>query len=290
MIEEIVIDNGLRNEKLNVPKRKKVKVPEDLFELPTIAAFIGHKGSGKTNAACLLAKKYQEFGSINTIYVISPTFKSNPEFEVLNISPENVYDDINGVVQAITEIEQKVIEEVNEYKEFLKYKKSYQNWLKGKASLFDITVLEQNDYKKPPNYEYPKPLIIMDDLSHSPIYSVSSNNPFNNLALRHRHIGGRGFGVSIFMMVQTFKTGIPRALRQGAVQQFFVWKTNDNTNLQQMYEEMANACTYPQFLQMYQIATREPHNFLTVDPYDSNESKRFRKNFDTFLLPSSDHK
>ena len=146
--------------------------------------------------------------------------------------------------------------------------------------------MEENDYQPPPDMPRPCPLIILDDLSHSAIYSGGMDNPFNNMALRHRHIGGRGYGVTIFMMVQTFKTGIPRALRQGAVQQFFIWQTHDTSNLKEIYDSIANCCTYEQFIEMYEMATAESHHFLTIDPYESCVEKRFRKDFDTFLIPT----
>ena len=48
------------------------------------------------------------------------------------------------------------------------------------------TMLENNNFEKPPEVQRPSPLLIIDDMSHSDIYSTSRQNPFINLCLRLR--------------------------------------------------------------------------------------------------------
>ena len=69
------------------------------------------------------------------------------------------------------------------------------------------TMLENADYHKPPEVPRPSLLLIVDDMSHSQIYSTSRQNPFINLCLRHRHIN-HGKGITIFLAAQTFRSGI----------------------------------------------------------------------------------
>ena len=85
------------------------------------------------------------------------------------------------------------------------------------------------------------------------------------------------------MLVQNYKTGIPKCLRQN-VQQYFIWSTHDMSQLESMYEEFANICTLDQFLAVFREATKEKHDFLSIDLNAKDESQRFRKNFDTALV------
>ena len=85
------------------------------------------------------------------------------------------------------------------------------------------------------------------------------------------------------MAAQTFRTGIPKAIRQN-IQQFFIWKTKDLTQLEAIYEEVANLATKEEFLEMYHRATSGPYGFLTVDNNPKHHLLQFRKNFDVVLL------
>jgi hypothetical protein len=271
----------LRNEKVKAVLLPVPDVPEGLFKLHTLAAFIGCRGSGKTNACVLLAQRYLDEGSFNRVFIISPTFESNPQFETLKPDPNDVYKSINNATQDLTEILEKVKEDVDDYERREEYRVIYQRYLRGIPTQKDIQILEANDYKKPVKLPKPSPLLIIDDMSHSPLYQPSKHNPFINLCLRHRHL--HRVGISIFMLVQTFTTGIPKCLRQN-VQQYFLWPTHDMTQLEAMYHEFANVCSYEQFLQVFREATKEKHAFLTIDLNPSEETQRFRRNFDTALV------
>ena len=154
----------------------------------------------------------------------------------------------------------------------------------------EFQTLENNLFERPPFViPRPCPLIILDDLSHSEIYSPSRKNPFINLCLRHRHINN-SVGISIFMAVQNFRSGIPLVLRQNMTA-LCIWATRDENNLKAIYEEIANLCNYETFLALFNYATAEPHAFLVVDsnPLANkkdklSQSSPFRKNFDTFLV------
>ena len=77
--------------------------------------------------------------------------------------------------------------------------KAYTKWKRNmKLNLDERTMLENTNYQKPPEVPRPSPLLIVDDMSHSQIYSTSRQNPFINLCLRHRHIN-HGKGITIFL-------------------------------------------------------------------------------------------
>lgn len=134
----------------------------------------------------------------------------------------------------------------------------------------------------------PVPLLFIDDCSHSPIYSPGRDNPLVNLTLRHRHVGGQGYGLSIQFAVQTFKSGVPKALRQNTMQ-FLIFKTNDITNILDIYQEVGAFCTQEEFLSLYHQAIQSKHDFLCIDLNAKDETRVFRRNWDTFLILPGKH-
>lgn len=136
---------------------------------------------------------------------------------------------------------------------------------------------------RPPVVPRPVPILFIDDMSHSPLYSSSSANPLVNLVLRHRHLGGQGYGLTIQFGVQTFKGGLNRALRANTMQ-FLLFRTNDNKVLEDIYEEIGAFTTRDGFERMYRRAVKEKHDFLLVDVNATDEARVFRRGFDTILL------
>ena len=134
-------------------------------------------------------------------------------------------------------------------------------------------------------FPYSTTCLLIDDMSHSDIYSTSRNNPFINLCLRHRHVNN-GKGITIMMAAQTFLTGLPKALRQN-VTQLFIWPTKDETQLMAIYHEVANLVDKENFM-VSCIKKQHEHliAFLTIDNNPPHPSLQFRKNFNTFLIPS----
>lgn len=284
-IAERVISGALTNRAVPVRTVPTPKYPAQLFRLHTLAAFFGPRGSGKTNGAVLLAKRYLDYGSFTRVYIISPTFESNPCFDVLDAAPEDVYTDLGTILASIDDIVKKIEDEAELYRDEMEYTAMYEKVVTGKP-INDVEQirLEREGFREPVPMDKPYPLIIIDDCSHSQIYSTSRSNPFVNLCLRHRHIGGEGFGCSIFMLVQNFKTGVPKPIRQN-LQQFFIWRTADRSQLEAMWEEFANLIDLPNFVRIYHLATdADRHDFLTVDMNPtSDEIGNFRRNFDTAL-------
>lgn len=135
----------------------------------------------------------------------------------------------------------------------------------------------------PPKLKRPVPLLFIDDCSHSPIYSTSRNNPLVNLTLRHRHVGGQGYGITIQFAVQTFKNGVPKALRQNTMQ-FLIFKTNDIGTINSIYEELGAFVNKKDFIKIYNQAIKDDHDFLLIDTNADKEEKLFRRGWDTFLV------
>lgn len=284
------IPGSVANKALVYKKLKTPQVQNGLFKLHTLSAFIGPRGSGKTNAAVLLAQRYQEDETINRVFIISPTFESNKIFELLNPEPGDVYTNMHTCLADIEDIVSKIGEMVEDYNESKELHRIYRKWLrfkkgKGEAlSVKEFNVMENHNFQPGEKLPRPSPLVIIDDMSHSDIYSTSKKNPFINLCLRHRHL--HKVGVSIFMLVQNYKSGVPKCLRQN-IQQFFLWPTHDMTQLDAMYEEFANLCSHEDFIDMFQRCTAERHNFMTIDLNAKEPLLQFRKCFDQLLVPKS---
>jgi hypothetical protein len=285
-ISERGIPSALRNVAVPVRKIETPPYPQELFRLHTLAAFFGPRGSGKTNGAVLLAKQYLDYGSFTRVYIISPTYESNPAFEVLEAEPADVYTDLGTVLASIQEIIGKIEAEADAYRDELAYTDMWERAAAEKRITASEQIrLEREAFREPVPMMKPYPLIIIDDCSHSQIYSTSRSNPFVNLCLRHRHIGGEGFGCSIFMLVQNFKTGVPKPIRQN-LQQFFIWRTADRSQLEAMWDEFANLIDLDSFVRLYHMAVdADRHDFMTVDMNPVNEATgNFRRNFDTALI------
>jgi hypothetical protein len=284
------IPGAIANKALKYKKLKTPTVHEGLFKLHTLAAFIGPRGSGKTNAAVLLARRYLDDKSINRVFIISPTIDSNRIFDLLEASPEDIYKNMHTCLADLERILDQVKEmaiEYEDYKFYMKILKKWHEYQKGKGPALlvkEFNLLDNNQFKPLPYLARPSPLLIIDDMSHSDLYTPSKKNGFINLCLRHRHL--HKVGISIFMLVQTFKTGIPKCLRQN-IQQFFLWPTHDMSQLDAMYEEFANLCTYEDFINMFQQCTSVRHNFMTIDLNAREPLLQFRKCFDEIILPSS---
>lgn len=243
---------------------------------------------GKTHALVNLAKRYIDEGSFTRIFIISPTYESNPVFHVLKINVDDVYLDPRNGIAAIELILKKCKEEAEDYDLYEEYMKAYRKYKQGRELTLDERTMLQNNHYKRPSTRIPRPcpLLIIDDCSHSDIYSTSRQNPFINLCLRHRHINN-GKGISIFMAVQNFRSGLPLALRQN-ICAFFIWSTHDSTQLEAIYAEVANLVDKDTFMLFYHIATSKPHGFLTIET-SAPPGKQFRSDFDTFLHVDKNH-
>lgn len=328
---------------LHLPKQPKQKSPPQYFSLPTTIAGVGPRGSGKTYNLCVWNKWMCDNGYFTRVYVISPTYDSNPPLHILPIRSGDIYKD-KGLnhINNLMEIEQKVEADAGWYEQITtKYTEYYQKYLDVEK---DVSKLERDvvqylrsmqtpisdfyayykqlrenmtvpclsvtytlkHYRQPPEtrvetllgefvddthpwfYPPPKmkrpcPLLIIDDCSHSPLYSVSTSNPLVNLTLRHRHIGGVGYGLTIEFAVQTFLSGIPKALRSNTMQ-FLCFHTYDLKTIDDIYNEVGSYCSRNAFMRLYFEATKDKHNFLLIDTNCDNRHMTFRKGWDTILF------
>lgn len=290
------IPGGLPSRRVVSSRQKEVPpYPPHLFPLHTVTAFIGSCGSGKSHSAVSLVRDYVDHGCFDRVFVISPTFASNPCFDALShvITMGDVYQSPGQEASAVSDVVRKVEEAGAQWRAENKYEAAYMRWSKNQEEQGDEALLEKENFRPPIDQDMPSFALIIDDCSHSPIFTTSQDNPFANLVLRHRHVGG--IGISIFFCVQTYRTGVPKALRQGAIRQLCIYPTKDHTQTDAVWEEVGNMVTKEKFYQLYRAATKgAEHNFLLIDinpPGDTYKDRlmmRFRKNFNEVLVVKDD--
>jgi hypothetical protein len=88
--------------------------------LHTLAAFIVARGSGKTNAAILLAHDYVKHGCLTRVFIISPTYESSAAFHAL---PVEKGEDAQHALRAIVH---KIEHDAQQYKSWGRYKTVYE--------------------------------------------------------------------------------------------------------------------------------------------------------------------
>ena len=293
------VRNGIVNKKVDIinPLHSPPETPPHLFQLHCIAGFIGNTGSGKTNAVTLLTREYLNRDVFSHIYLITPTFDQNDAWQAIpEIDRENVYTDPMEAQAAVKDITRKVKEASEAWETSKSLKSIWRKWIKkredpDKMEQDEIAILDSIGYVEPVELDKPCPLLLIDDMSHTNLFQDSKKNPFINLCLRHRHL--HDVGITIFICVQNYRAGITRSLRSN-MRVFFIFPTKDQTQLEDIYREIAECVTKEDFLALYhQAVDGQEHSFLTIDkePICDNAGMkkllRFRRNFDTYLTPSS---
>lgn len=230
-------------------------------KLPFVAAMIGSCGSGKSYGAIALTKLMRQEGSINFVFLICPTYKSNDLYHV--IKPDVVYEDLHEVNESLLEIQESMTAKADAYRKDLEYEVARKLFVGGDTvTPAQELLLESRDYANVKAVR-PRCLLIIDDCSHSPIFSTSKKNRLTNLVLRHRHEGG-GLGLSIMMIAQTYTSGIPRALRQN-LDYLAIFHTESEKEIKSLYEEIGGMVSFKRFNEVFQAYTKEKHAFLWVD-------------------------
>lgn len=277
------IHGACANELIKKIEKVKIETPIGAPKMHATCAFIGSCNSGKTNAMINLAKTLEEYGSVNRIIVMSPTFEANEAFDEITVDKKDVYGGehvLNNTIACVQDVEHKVKMAAKEWDAHLAYIEAWKAFADGSATMSQTNLLSNNLFKEPEEMDRPRFLLILDDLSHTGIYSKKSANKFNNMLLRHRHV--YGLGLTIFMAVQNFTTGIPKVLRQN-ISQFYLWGTHDNTQLEAIYEQVAGGVSKEDFYAAFHYATAEPHHFLTVD-LNSSGLSYLRKDFNEEII------
>jgi len=276
---------------------------ESPYGLPSLdksplVSFVGHRGSGKSMTCTNLLKLYQEYPQLDggktwdRCFIISPTAEENMHYwKFLEVDEEDIF--LDPTISAINEVIKRIDDDLEDYKEYLEKKKIAKKVIEkfkkyGDDVLTDAEVLllyEINFDLKNIKCKYgrdtpPMFCLIIDDASHTKIYSNTSANKFSNLTLRNRHKN-----CTICMLVQSYKTGVPKFLRQGNLSMLCLWRIFDEKLIDDIYQEVSNDLTKEEWKKLFTYATdsEDGHSFLCI-MFDmpKNEGK-YRKNLNEII-------
>ena len=269
----------------------------DLDKSPLLS-FVGHRGSGKSMSCTNLLKLYQEYPQLDggktwdRVFIISPTAEQNMHYwKFLDVDEDDIF--IDPTISAVNEVVKRIDDDNLDYKEYLAKKKIAQKVLDkfkkfGDEVLTDAEVLllyEINFDMKNVKCKYgrntpPMFCLIIDDASHTKIYSNSGANKFSNLTLRNRHKN-----CTIAMLVQSYKSGVPKFLRQGNLSVLCLWRIYDQKLIDDIYQEVSNDLTKQEWEALFKYATgdEDGHSFLCI-MFDMKKNEgKYRKNLNEII-------
>lgn len=299
------IEDAFENGPIEMPgvDNDRIEVSEGLFSVHSNFSFLGPTRSGKTTACINLVARYLKEKAFTHLNIISPTYESNPEFKLLFQYlkiPEDemelhVCDHADQALASLSEWINDFKALGEEWEHAKEYKEAYKKYQRGG----DLTeqqryMLQQTQYSPPPSkMKKPSMAIIIDDMTHTRLLS-RHNSAYGHILIKHRHLGGKNIGVSFFTLVHNYKTGIPKMARQN-IHVYIIFPMADTSQLQTIWEETTGSSVdFEEFARLYRDAVRDEeaerqhkqsHNFFVVDVYNPDISKRFRRNFNEYLVP-----
>ena len=291
-------EQKVKNLEMLVPEGNAFRhqTPEHLPKLHQNTIFCGKRGSGKGVAMYNMIKRFRDCGKMDRLFVISPTFNSNKKLlEEFNIDSGDIYDDLDND-KCVLDIVSKIEAEARELETYRALMKQYQRFkrLMDRGDHISDDLLEafyDGNGFPPPQHKWggkePVMGLIVDDAQGSNLFK---SRKFQNFIIRHRHVGafesGGALGCSVFICIQSYmaQNGCPRSVRNN-ITSMCLFKTKDEKELDQVSREMSGEVSPEQFVNVYNQAIRDPHDFLFVDLHKKpTQPSMFRRNFDTYLV------
>ena len=284
-----IIDYKIRVNKNFVPRSANKLLPPFFYS----ALFIGATGTGKTFKLVELLKLYEKYDILDSkgnkldmrvvLFCTTANSKANAVYNVLHIPEEDVilkYSD-DRLEEKLNEVkeEQQNIKEYNLYIEAYKKFHKYDDvdvLTDDELQLLDKYGMEdQKDLKRRNEKVY---FFIFDDLLGTSAFKIRSESKLNNLVTLCRH-----HNINLLFTTQ-YLTAIPPIIRNN-VRLWVVFKfSNSERLLRHVYPEISNLVKEEKFLELYEHATQNDHDSLTIINHNDMEKQyRIRKNW-TFTL------
>jgi hypothetical protein len=132
--------------------------------------------------------------------------------------------------------------------------------------------LQQRSQKTPSNV-----LFIFDDMMGDNIQSAYTCKAIDRIAATGRH-----FDISAIIIFQKFKRFSPTT-RENATN-VIIFEQKNSKAIEQISEEYKGSLTKDEFLSIYKEAVKEPFHFLHINLQEPDQTRRFRKNWNTILI------
>lgn len=262
----------------------KIPLKDGVPKPPVLGIFVGKRGQGKTVTATRLLHYYThnnpEVFQKDLVFVISPTAESQTHlWDHIGCDPENVFPastqtEIKNIIDAIIEV---LKSKKKKYDEDQEYIEAYNILMRGGTlTARQEFLLDQRDCQPLVNPEpWPRPCLLLDDLSHM---KVMDKAWFISLCLRHRHVAG-GVSLSILMLVQSLRGGVARVIRQNC-SLIILYSTHDQTAKDDLYAECSHLLDKDEFMALFEHATDERHDFMSVDLSQDDKNRVFSRSFE----------
>lgn len=235
-----------------------------ISQIPFAFAAIGQCKSGKTHLCFSILKLLRKEKSITKIYLCSPSVKSNTLYNAVLTPDDWIFEDTSTAVwKWLEEVEKDIDAAAERYADQLLHAIAYKKFVNGDhINPADENLLELYGYRHVEPVR-PSPVLVLDDCSHSALYSSSAKNRLVHMCLRHRHCA-QGLGLSLAFCVQTYRTGVPKAIR-GNLSHLSLFHTESLRDKRAMYDEVCGQCSWAEFERMFNLYTDEPHAYMWVD-------------------------
>ena len=286
MIDEIHLPN-LDNEDLRVVQSKPRRVPDNMPRLSFLAAIVGSRGCGKTNAMVNLVRKYDATKSFDKLYMMSPTANNDPKYKLLD--NDRAHYKLKTYTQYTDEDMQAIVDElradIEEYKRYEADKVVWDRFVRAKKpdglSMDDYAVLERLGWEAPKTewkMGMPTSLLIFDDLVGSKLYRADCKGPANAFFILHRHLL-----CSVVFLSQVHRNAVPKQLRSNLSMIMF-FRCRDRKLHEAVSEEFSAYVSPEELCELWDHATREPHGFLMGDFDTRDPTRRFHAGFNRLLV------
>ena len=279
---------NLHNKDLKVVQAKPRPVPEGLYKANSLICLCANRGAGKTNCWINMLLKYQnETKTYDVVYLICPTIHNDPKYKLLERKgfELKMYDQFdNDIFKGIVE---EINDNIDEYKEYQRKMKIWKKFLKAKRvenlDANDLLELELMDFQEPETkfiHGFPQHLIIFDDMMANPYAYPSSirGNLLTRFTILHRH---RNTG--IWHSVQSWKSVLHKSIRNNLTG-MILFKNKSEEIKKEIAQEVANYIKPNLFIELWDRATEDDHDFFMCDFNPTEKKYRFRKNFDQLFV------
>ena len=254
----------------------KRTIPKGLFKPHMTTLISGKTGSGKSTALIRMLKAYCDAGVFQKVILISPTASYDQKYKMLPLT--EVHEDYSD--ELLSEVMEDQKDDMEEYRQNDADIKLYQKYMSGKR-LTNKELLRLYTMLNPMTETLDKPVqqfdklpylaVILDDLGGTPAFK-NGNNFLNSIVCKSRH-----FLTNFFVCVQ-HPYQCPRALRSQC-SHVMLFSTKDKKLLEELAKENCSHLAPEEFVQLFQHATQQPHDFMLCD-FKTNE---VRRNFDEVL-------